>query len=407
MPYCAIGFRNISKNLRKNALTALMISFGIVALYIYGGSNAHMFRQFRDGVISGQYGHFQLYARGFLEHGKKSPYGYLIEDYSRMEEELLRDGYIDYLAPRLSFSGIAASDGRSSVVKGFGGRAESEARMEYGRVSRGSFFGSEEGSCAVLGENALGKTGASIGESVTVLARMKDGGATAGDFRITGTKKGFGQSDVMNGMLMVADLRGVQELLGTGDAVDTVIVHLKDGGREREAERAIAGFCAANGLEYRRWDELAVFYTRSREVFAMNERILTAIILVISAFIIVNTLYMSHMERVREIGTMRAMGTTKAQVCLIVMSESAVLAAIGCTIGVAAAVAISLAVNALGGIHHPASVFNEEPFSTLIKPEPAAIAFYYGLFVCVSVAGSIVISLRSLRVSIADSLRWN
>ena len=69
--------------------------------------------------------------------------------------------------------------------------------------------------------------------------------------------------------------------------------------------------------------------------------------------------------------------------------------------------AISLAVNALGGIHHPASVFNEEPFSTLIKPEPAAIAFYYGLFVCVSVAGSIVISLRSLRVSIADSLRWN
>ncbi len=419
MPYFTIAFRNIVKNLRKNSLTVLMISFGVVALTVYGGSNAHMFGQFRDGVIRLQYGHFQLHAAGFLEHGTASPYGYLIENFSRIEPELLSNDDIDYVAPRLSFTGIAAGDDRSAIVRGFGGRAGAERRMEFGTVSEGSFLPPEsdasagdfsrsaEGPHAVLGEGALGKTGASVGESVTVLANMKEGGASAGDFLITGAKKGFGENDALNHMLMVADLRGVQDLVGADDSVDTVIVHLKEGRREREAERAIAEFCGKHGLEYRRWDELAVFYARSREVFAMNERILTAIILVISVFIILNTLYMAYMERVREIGTMRAIGTRKTQVALIVTTEGVILSVLGCTLGVIAASAIALAVNACGGIYHPASVFNEEPFSTLITPEPLAILSCYGLFVCVSLVSSLVIAFRSLRIPIADSLRWN
>lgn len=413
MLYLSIAFRNIAKNLRKNALTVLMISFGIVALYIYGGSNSSMFNQFRDGVIRDQFGHYQLHAKGFLENGKKAPYDYLIEDYPQIEAELLQNGDIDYLAPRLSFSGIAASDDRSAVVRGFGGRAESESRMEYGKISAGAFFSAagdspaEENPLAVLGENALKKTGGSIGESLTVLVNMKGGGAAAGDFLITGTKKGFGDGDTQNRMLMVADLRGVQDLVGAGNSVDTVIVHLKEGSHLRDTERAMAEFCAKHGLEYRKWEDLAVFYTRSREVFAMNERILTSIILVISIFIIINTLYMTYMERVREIGTMRAIGTRKEQIAFIVMGESVILSAIGCTVGVLVAATISAVINALGGIHHPASVFNEEAFYTLIEPEPLAILAYYGLFVCVSLIGSLVISFRSLRISIADSLRWN
>ncbi len=410
MVYLAIAIRNIAKNLRKNALTVLMISFGIVALSLYGGSNAHMFRQFRDSVIKTQFGNFRIHAKGFSEHGRKSPYAYLIERYSAIEQELLRNDDIDYVAPRLSFAGIVASDERSAVIRGFGGRAEAETRMEYGKVSSGSFFDSnphEETSRAILGENALRKVGAPIGDSVTVLVTMKGGGASAGDFLITGVKKAFGQDDILNGMLMVADLSGVQNLVGADDSVDTVIVHLKEGRDAKKAEGNLAEFCAKHDLEWRRWDELAVFYARSREVFAMNERILTAILLVISVFVIVNTLYMTYMERVREIGAMRAIGATRSYVARIAMCESAILAIIGCTAGVIIAAVISLLINATGGIYHPASVFNEEPFHTLIQPEPSAILSYYALFVGVSIIASLIISIRASRISIADSLRWN
>lgn len=407
MLYFTIGFRNIAKNIRKNMLTLLMVSFGMVALFIYNGSNSQMFRQFKDMVIHEQYGYFQLHAKGYAESGRKAPYDYLITDYKRLKSKLMRDEDIDYVAPRLNFTGIASSDEKSVVVKGFGGDPAAEARMEYGKVKDGAFLSDGQTGEAIIGDLALKRLSSPIGSSLTVLSSMKGGGMSAVDLRITGTKKGYGESDVANQMFILADLQSVQNLIGAPDAVDTIIVHLKNDRSIARKESNIADFCDKNGLEYRRWDDLAVFYERSREVFAMNENILTGIILIISVFIIINTLYMAYMGRIREIGTMRSIGTTKAQIVLITVFESVILSTLGCALGIAVGSVISLFINASGGIYHPASVFNDSAYHTLIKPEALSVAAYFLLFVCISIVASLVISFRALRLSIADSLRWN
>lgn len=407
MLYFVIGFRNIAKNIRKNALTLLMVSFGMAALFIYNGSNTQMFRQFRDMVIHEQYGHFQLHARGYAEYGRQAPYDYLIPDYARLKAKLLNDEDVDFVAPRLSFTGIASSDEKSAVVKGFGGDPAAEARMEYGKVRDGAFLSGGQTGEAIIGDLALKKLSSPIGSSVTVLSTMKGGGMSAVDLRIDGTKKGYGESDVMNQMFILADLPSVQNLIGAPDTVDTILVHLKNDRSFARKESGIAAFCDKNGLEYRRWDDLAVFYERSRAVFAMNENILTGIILVISIFIIINTLYMAYMGRVREIGTMRSIGTTKAQIALITVFESVILSTLGCALGVIVGSIIALIINVSGGIYHPASVFNESAYHTLIMPEPLSVASYFLLFVSVSIVASLAIAFRALRLSIADSLRWN
>lgn len=414
MVYFKIAIRNITKNVRNNILTLLMIAFGIVALYVYTGSNTEMFRQFRNTVIHEEYGHFQLHAKGFLEFGRKNPYEYVIKDYSALESELLRLTDIDFVAPRLNFSGIASSDEKSTVIKGFGGLRDPESKMEYGKVTDGTFLGdrtaftetSEMLAQAIVGERALMKASSSIGETLTVLSTMKDGGITAVDFHITGTKKSYGESDVMNEMFILADLAAVQELLEMRDSVDTIIVHLKNERSFGKKEKSIAEFCKSHALEYQRWDDVAIFYQRSRAVFAMNEKILTSIILIIALFIIINTLYMAYMSRVREIGTMRAIGTTKQSITKIMLYESLILSVLGCSLGLILASLIALGINIAGGIYHPASVFNEDAFYTQIKPETLTMSFYFLLFMSVSVIASIVISFRALRLSIADSLRW-
>lgn len=407
MMYFLVSLRNVKKNLRKNALTLTMISFGLIALYVYSGSNAQMFRQFRENVIHTQTGHFQLHARGFGDADAEETFPRLIENYPAIEEELLRDTDIDFLAPRLHFSGIGSGDEKSLIVRGFGGVPKAEARMEYARVARGQFPEMEGRGLAVMGENALAKCGLDVGEYVTVLANMPGGGISAVDFRITGTKKGFGETDRLNGMFLFADLAGVQELLGTPGAVDTIIVHLADGVSAEKKEDDIRSFCERNNLEYKRWDEIAVFYERSREVFAMNESLLTAIILIISVFIIINTLYMAYMSRMRELGTMRAMGTTKTQVARIILVESLILSIAGCSFGVFAGGVISLVVQVSGGLYHPPTVFNEDAYYTFIQPDVLTIAGYFALFMLVSAAASLVIVFRALKYTIADCLRWN
>jgi len=402
-----IGFRNIRKNLRKNLLTLLMISFGMTALFIYSGSNTQMFEEFKETVIREQYGSFQLHRKGFSQFGKRNPYDYLITGYSSLADTILQDPDIDYIAPRLSFSGIMAGDDKSTIVQGFGGLPEAEARMQYGKVHSGTFINNVNESQAVVGELALRKAASSLNERLTVLVSMKGGGISAADFRITGTKKSFGEGDIGNQMFILAGLHDVQSLLCMEDSVDTIIVHLKNQRDFSRVGKRLAAFCEDNDLECRKWNDLAVFYERSRQVFMMNQNILTVIILIISIFIIINTMYMTYMERVREIGTIRAIGTSKYQVGMIFLCESIVLSLAGSFLGIVIASIIALIVNSLGGIFHPESVFNEDPYYTLIKPGFITISLYLVLFMCVSASASVLISVRAWKLSIADSLRWN
>ena len=55
----------------------------------------------------------------------------------------------------------------------------------------------------------------------------------------------------------------------------------------------------------------------------------------VSAFGVVNTLSMSVFERTREIGILRAVGTTRLQVGRLVIDEGIVISLIGCLVGVA------------------------------------------------------------------------
>ena len=55
----------------------------------------------------------------------------------------------------------------------------------------------------------------------------------------------------------------------------------------------------------------------------------------VSAFGVVNTLSMSVFERTREIGILRAVGSTRLQVGRLIIDEGVVISLIGCLIGVA------------------------------------------------------------------------
>ena len=75
---------------------------------------------------------------------------------------------------------------------------------------------------------------------------------------------------------------------------------------------------------------------------------LAAIALVMAGFGIVNTLTMNVLERVRELGFLRAAGLTRRQARRLVVLEAAVLGAVGAIIGVAAGVVAGILLVAFG-----------------------------------------------------------
>ena len=104
-------------------------------------------------------------------------------------------------------------------------------------------------------------------------------------------------------------------------------------------------------LEIKKWSELAEFYWKVVGVYHGIFNVVKVIIGAIALFSIANTITMSVYERVREIGTMRAIGTTRSKILILFITEGALVGILGGLLGVVVGVFVAYIINASGGIY--------------------------------------------------------
>jgi ABC-type antimicrobial peptide transport system permease subunit len=133
-----------------------------------------------------------------------------------------------------------------------------------------------------------------------------------------------------------------------------------------------------------------------------------ASLVIVVAFIILNTLLMSVLERTREFGMLLALGMRPAQIGAMVWIELLALALIGCAIGVAIGGAVTLWLQSTGILFPidpkllaqfgvPSRLYPSlSPFSALIGP---------GALVVAIAIGGLVPFMRVLRLTPALAMR--
>jgi putative ABC transport system permease protein len=90
------------------------------------------------------------------------------------------------------------------------------------------------------------------------------------------------------------------------------------------------------------WQDQAYFYKAVRDLYNRIFGALGIIIAVIVVFVVTNAMSMSIIERTREIGTLRALGTLPSQLLRSLSLEGMVLGGVGALAGAVAALAISM-----------------------------------------------------------------
>lgn len=406
MFYFRIGIRNIIKNIRKTAITMATIVIGMAALLVFSGNNTYLFKTMREHFVITQFGHFQIYEKGYVENGRDYPFDYLIKDYSNVSEELKKIPHVKFVAPRLSFTGLISGDKMSTAVMGIAGRPEEEKLMDPDSASNGSFISSDDPSGIVAGEGLLKKLSGSPGDSFTIMTSMKGGGINGMDAVVKGIRKGYGEFDQLGKMFVLADIDRVERLLNVGNSAGSLIVMLDKTENTGSVETAVRALCSKMGLEYKRWDQLAVFYKSVRAMYDMNMMVITIIILAILVFIIANTMSMNLFERIREIGTIRALGTTRMKVAKIFLAESVLIGVIGSIAGTALGLLISLFINSIGGIYHQPTMYSPAGYYTLIEPDIGSTLRYIILLIIVAVGAAFATARKAAKMAIADALRW-
>lgn len=237
------------------------------------------------------------------------------------------------------------------------------------------------------------------------MSAMKGGGVNALDLNIIGVMGA--QVKAYDDVLMLANLKTIQGLLNLPGSADRIIVLLSNTGDLGKIEPSIRKLCDKTGLEYRDWRRLAgLQYTQPKLFYDLVYMLMMMIIILVVVFSITNTLNLSMYERVREIGTIRSLGTTRFQVGKIFIAESFLIGFIGGFFGIIAGYGLSFIFNALGGIHIPPPPGQARGYTAFFKPDFVQALWLWLLFSITAAAGGFYPAFRAARLQIADALRW-
>ncbi|HEX5712992.1 MAG TPA: FtsX-like permease family protein [Solirubrobacterales bacterium] len=185
---------------------------------------------------------------------------------------------------------------------------------------------------------------------------------------LTGKRGVWDEIDVIgaDGVAAATLQRRIAAVVGPGVEVAT------PAGRGEEANEAMAGL------------DIVLYFFSGMAIF-------------VGAFLILNSFSMTVLQRIREIGTLRALGASRRRVATSVVGEALILAVVGCLLGLALGVALAevlaAAMRNLFGL----------PLANLdITAGAAVVAVIVGLLA--TIAGSLYPALRAGRISPIQAL---
>jgi putative ABC transport system permease protein len=191
--------------------------------------------------------------------------------------------------------------------------------------------------------------GTKVGDTVVVVATNKDGSVNGKPFLVSGILESATGPGGRDGYINFDDAREILRI--PGKEVSEIAVSVKSLGRVEEGAQSIReglGLGAKRekgaGIEVHTWSELSPFANIARMIDIMTffiKLMLIAIVLIS----ILNVMIMAVYERVREIGTIAAIGTLPRKILSLFLVEGFCLGLIGAVIGVLIGLGVIVALN--------------------------------------------------------------
>jgi putative ABC transport system permease protein len=413
MKFAFFALRNLARNRRRTAISLAIVAAGTVGLLLTAGFIRFSFDGLREAMIHGGLGHLEIAtaaavgSRGEAALDRSVQQG--IDGWQEVRAAVERLPHVVAVEANLHLMGMIQKPGGDSVsFVGVAVEPERERRMGFEtKVRKGRALADREPSQGedevVLALGLAAALGAEPGDLLTLLAASPDGMLNALDVRVAGLVT-TGVQELDSRYLKVHLATG-QRLLGT-DRVSNLLVVLDDTGRTEEVQAEVleATAVAPVALAVTPWEKRAAFYSQVRGLYLGIFWFLGAIVFVLVVLATSNTLVMTVMERVREIGTLRAIGTVPGQVAALVLWEALWLGVLGGLIGDAFGAAAIAGINALH-LKMPPPPGAVDPIDLQLAFVPEAFAAIVAVMAVVLLIAALAPVARATRISVVEALR--
>ena len=326
-----MAWRNLWRNGRRTLLTLAAICFGLLLAVMMTALQDRSFADMIDTAARMRGGHVTVQHTGQQDAPSLSQ---TLPTATALAAELAGVEGVSHAAVRISGPAMLATS-RQSYGAGFiaidpaAEDAETLAYLEGVREGRMLTSADEDG--VVLGHLLARNLKVTVGKKVVVTMMGHDGEIASELFYVRGLL--VTGSDSTDRMLALLPLERVRRSLGYGpeEATEIALFAADPRGAER-LQRAVQPRLPAEAAALT-WDE---GQPELRGFIAMKvggARFMEAVVLLLVAASILNTLLVSVMERSREFGIMLAIGWAPGQIFRLVVWESLWLALVGVLLG--------------------------------------------------------------------------
>ncbi|MBN2058025.1 MAG: ABC transporter permease [Candidatus Saganbacteria bacterium] len=406
-----IALRNILRNKRRSVLTGLSIAVAVmIAIYMWSLIEGVMDNLF-DNTVRMTSGHVRILNKEYVKREKMLPLEANIQGYKAVEKIAAANSNVTLTAGRIKFGVLLEHEGSNKPVFGIGivPSLENQVSRLDQKIVAGRLIepGKEEINIGAMLANELGLK---IGDTLTVVTQTAYGSITAMNLTIVGVFS-YGVISVDKTTFFMP-LSKAQQLLDLNNAVTEIFVFVKDMNKAPEVAREIqASLEQVYGDEYttKSWRDVSFYWAYMRLAKGVYA-VIYFLILFLASFTILNTMYMSVLERVKEIGMMKALGLKDRQVMGIVILEALMIGTIASFIGAiwGSGIAYYLSVEGidLSSTFEQMDSFNF-PLSSVYRAlfRWGIVFFGFCMGILFSVAASIPPSLRAARMEPTEALR--
>ena len=394
-----LSWRNLWRHRRRTLILITTICIAVGSVLVLNALLRGIQMSMVETAIDNLNGHFKVVAPGYLDDpGIKKSFSFE----PSVHPELASYGIRGWTS-RVRVPAVIRSERETRGVQFVGVVPGSEDISFLGDVEiDGEYLSGPDDRRILVGHALAQQLETGVGRRVVLITQGVDGGNRESGYRIAGIYDAVGTG--IEKAFVFTGITSVQELLAI-DAVTEVSVRLTEGVQVPPVLHRLTRTFA--DLDVRTWQDLE---PQTATMHKMADAVVSIWFLIVMGaliFGIVNTLVAAVMERIRELGMLRAIGMRRGAVIAQVVIESMITMAIGISAGVATGLLGYLWL--ADGID--LSAFSEGLEMTGMRPELVPrlwaqdVALVVGLSLALGFLASIYPAQRAVKIQPLDAMR--
>lgn len=325
-----IAWRNVFRHTRRTIITAAAISVGLSTMIFMNTMMNGMDKMASRNIIDFETSHLEIFALGYYREEGVFPLDTIIEEPGLIISKIERTPGIKEMTPRVKFQASISNGIDELPILGLGVDIEKEKQVFEitNSVVKGTYL-QREGD-VLIGKDLAGDMDLDIGALLTIITKDRNGTYNAYDLTVAGIiNTGH---PLFDRNIAIISIGQAQELLAIGQGVTELCIRARD---ENKLAGLKGNLARTVGKDYEvfTWKELNAAIFEISGMKRAGQFMIALIVIIIAAVGIINTMLMAVMERIPEIGTLKAMGFNNMRIVKMFVYEGGIIGTFGSLLG--------------------------------------------------------------------------